>query len=32
MMESMPAAIAALKGGASSRSHCSRLWVMSGRP
>ncbi len=32
MIESMPAAIAARNGGASSFSHCSRLCVMAGKP
>ncbi|CAM5387062.1 hypothetical protein SGRIM128S_07395 [Streptomyces griseomycini] len=32
MIESTPAAIAALKGGASMRSHSSRVWVITGSP
>ena len=31
MIMSMPLAIAALKGGASSCSHCSREWVITGK-
>ena len=32
MIESMPAATAARKGGASMLSHCACVWVMTGKP